>query len=130
MIVWAGSLWTVCGIVAPSLFNVLSDRKLAGDVAGHFFRLECWIGLALGGVALALLARGAVSAKRFDFALVATAMAGPLASELAVRPLMNAARTAGDMSRFGLLHGVSALLFLAACVSLLLLVWRLSAAKT
>jgi hypothetical protein len=59
--------------------------------------------------------------------LLIGAVLAPLASELGLRQMMSAARAAGDMSRFGLLHGVSALLFAAACAATLLLVWRLSA---
>jgi len=124
---WAGSLWTVCGIVAPSLFAVLPDRGLAGQVAGHFFRIESWLGLALGLVALVLLAKGAASwAKRVDYGVVVGTMLAPLASEAILRPMMAAARAAGDMQRFGMLHGVSALLFGVACLGALALVWRLS----
>lgn len=124
---WAGSLWTVCGVVAPSLFAVLPERSLAGQVAGHFFTVESWLGLALGAVALALLARGAANeARRFDYGVLIATMLAPMISELIVRPTMEAARAAGDMQRFGLLHGVSALLFGVACLGALTLVWRLS----
>jgi hypothetical protein len=124
---WAGSLWTVCGIVAPSLFAVIPDRHLAGQVAGHFFRLEAWLGLACGGIAWVLMSR-MKSAMRADYALLIAAVIAPLISEFALHPMMDAARSAADMSRFGMLHGASALLFLVACVTSLLIVWRASAA--
>ena len=124
----AGSLWTVCGMVAPSLFSVLTDRRMAGQVAGYFFRLETWVVLALGAIALTLLIRRAVAwASRFDYVVLVVTMFTPLVSELGVRPLMETARASGDMSRFGLLHGASASLFVVACVGALTLVWRLSA---
>lgn len=127
---WAGSLWTVCALVAPSLFAVLPDRGLAGEVAGHFFRMESRLGLALGLVALVLLARGAASwANRLDYGVVIATMLAPLTSETVFRPMMSAARSAGDMQRFGALHGVSALLFGIACVGALALLWRLSAPR-
>jgi hypothetical protein len=127
---WAGSLWTVCGIVAPSLFAVLPDRHLAGQVAGYFFRLEAWLGVALGSIVLFLLARRAAPSTRFDYGLLSATMLAPVASELGLRPWMEAARAAEDMHRFGMLHGVSALLFIVACIAALLLVWRLSAPTT
>jgi hypothetical protein len=127
---WAGSLWTICGIVAPSLFSVLPDRQLAGRTAGYFFSVATWLGLAFSVVALVLLARGAIATvKRVDYTIVIVTAAGPLASELILRPIMDAARAAGDMAKFGMLHGVSALFFGIACVGALALVWRSSGAS-
>lgn len=127
---WAGSLWTVCGMVAPTLFAALPDRALAGEVAGRFFRIESWLGLALGLVALLLLRKGAAhGAKRLDYGIVTATMLAPLASEALLRPMMSSARAVGDMQRFGMLHGVSALLFGVACVGTLALLWRSSAPR-
>ena len=123
---WAGSLWTVCGVVAPSLFAVIPERHLAGQVAGHFFRLEAWLGLVCGSIAWLLMWRMRC-AKRADYLLLAAAVIAPLISELVLRPMMDAARSVADTSRFGMLHGGSALLFLVACVASLLLVWRAAA---
>jgi hypothetical protein len=127
LVAWAGSLLTICCLVAPSLFAVLPDRQLAGQVAGYFFRLEAWLGLALGILAFILLVRRVVAwATKFDFGLLIGAVLAPLASELGLRQMMSAARAVGDMRSFGLLHGLSALLFAVACAATLLLVWRLS----
>jgi hypothetical protein len=120
---WAGSLWTVCGVVAPSLFNVLPDRHLAGQVAGYFFRLESWLGVALGSIAWLLMKRIAKTT-RTDYVLLLATIIAPLISEVGLRPMMDTARAAADMSRFGILHGVSALLFAIACVTALSLWWR------
>jgi hypothetical protein len=120
---WAGSLWTICGVVAPSLFAVLPERQIAGQVAGYFFSVATWLGLALGSIALALL----LMRKQRNttmYVLLGLAASAPLLSELVVRPVMYAARAGGDMARFGMLHGVSALLFGVACLSAALLVWR------
>ena len=124
---WAGSLWTICGVVAPSLFAVLADRHMAGNVAAHLFRAEAYIGLI---VAVVLLALGALkptklSSRRARILIVATA-ALPLISQLGVGPLLDSAQAAGDMARFGMLHGVSAALFVLACIGALMLVWEFS----
>src|SRR5689334_12743240 len=117
---WAGSVWTTCGIVAPSLFKLLPDRHVAGEIAGHFFRIEAWLGLALGGLTLLLVSRQtSPKPSRLDYILILAAMFAPLASEL-LRPLMDAARTAGNMSQFGLFHGAAGILFLVACIALLM----------
>jgi hypothetical protein len=123
---WAGSLWTVCGIVAPSLFAVLPDRHLAGQVAGYFFRLETWVGLGCGSVAWLLMWR-TKRILRADYLLLVTTIVAPLISEIVLHPMLDSARSQADMSRFGMLHGVSVLLFLVACVTALLLVWRANA---
>jgi hypothetical protein len=56
--------------------------------------------------------------------LILLTAAAPLASELVLGPVMSAAREANDMARFGMLHGVSAVLFVIACFSALALVWK------
>jgi hypothetical protein len=122
---WAGSLWTVCAIAAPVAFAVLEDRHAAGRVAATLFEIETWVGTVC---ALLLFATAFVHkplAVRLGppWLLAATA-AAPLASELVLSPMMAAARAANDMSRFGLLHGISAVLFVAAALGALLLVLR------
>jgi hypothetical protein len=120
---WAGSLWTICGVVAPSLFAVLPERQVAGHVAGYFFSVATWLGLALSSIALALLLMRKQS-NSVTYVLLGLTAGAPLLSELVVRPVMQAARAAGEMARFGMLHGVSALLFGIACLTAALLVWR------
>ena len=122
---WAGSLWTVCAIAAPVAFAVLDDRRAAGRVAATLFEVVTWLG------ALAALLLFACAAVRHSLAarlgppwLIAATAAAPLVSELVLSPMMAAARSAGDMSRFGMLHGVSALLFIAAAFGALGLVLR------
>jgi hypothetical protein len=123
---WAGSLWTVCAIVAHLLFSVVPDRSLAGDLAGHFFRVESWLGLALGGVVLALLSRIDKIRSNANYALAIVTSVAPLSNEIVLRPIMESARAAGDMRLFGILHGGAALLFGFACVTVLGLIWRTS----
>ncbi|HKU15876.1 MAG TPA: DUF4149 domain-containing protein [Steroidobacteraceae bacterium] len=122
---WAGSLWTVCAIAAPVAFAVLDDRHAAGRVAATLFEIETW----LGAVAALLLFACAALHKPLALRLaptwlVAATAAAPLISELVLSPMMASARAANDMSRFGLLHGISALLFVAAALGALLLVLR------
>lgn len=124
---WAGSLCTVCGIVAPTLFSMLDDRQQAGRLAARLFHIEAWLGLAIAVVLLGILAaRKVITRDRPSVWLIVTAAAAPMISELVLGPMMDSARAANDMGRFGMLHGVSAALFLLACVTTLALVWRLS----
>jgi uncharacterized protein DUF4149 len=121
---WAGSLWSVCGIAAPAAFAVL-DRPGAGRVAGALFQIETWLGAAC---ALLLLAVGSIhkplAARLGPSWLIAATAAAPLLSELVLSPMMAVARAANDMSRFGMLHGLAAVLFIAAALGGLLLVLR------
>jgi hypothetical protein len=123
---WAGSLLTVCAIAAPTVFAVLDDRRMAGMVAGRLFEIATWLGAFLGLAIGLLLYVGRRGVPRLDGSLVALTAGAPLASELALGPLMQSARAAGDMARFGALHGVSALLFGLACLGALALAWRVS----
>jgi hypothetical protein len=122
---WAGSLWTVCAIAAPVAFAVLDDRHAAGRVAAMLFEIETWLGAVC---ALALFAIGFVhkplAARLGAPWLIAATAAAPLVSELVLSPMMAAARAANDMSRFGMLHGISAMLFVAAALGAVFLVLR------
>lgn len=124
---WAGSLWTVCGIVAPQLFATLPERKLAGQMAARLFHIETWLGVVAAILLIAIFAarKAFATSKTILWSILLTA-AAPLASELILGPMMNTAREANDMARFGMLHGVSGVLFLIACLSALALVWSLN----
>lgn len=123
---WAGGLWTVCGIVVPGLFWLLPDRSQAGSIAARFFYAETVLGLLFGLMYWALHRRHLTGGTRIWLWL---AVAAPWLFFIGLRPLMNAARTAGDMARFGQLHGVASLLFLLACVAVGVLVWRAPAMR-
>ena len=125
-VAWIGALWTICGLVAPTLFAILDDRRLAGQIAGTFFGVIAWAGLA--AAILILVARrfgGRLRDHRLAWWVAAAALL-PLASELVLTPLMDAARASGDMARFGALHGVSAALFAGACLAGIGVVLRLT----
>jgi hypothetical protein len=121
---WAGSLWTICGIAAPAAFAVL-ERPAAGRLAGALFQSETWLGAACALILFAAALAHKPLAGRLSppWLIVATAGA-PLLSELVLTPMMAAARAANDMSRFGMLHGLAAVLFVAAALGALLLVLR------
>lgn len=51
VVLWVGSLWSLGAFYAPALFSSLSDRALAGVVAGHLFRMQAWISIVCGFLA-------------------------------------------------------------------------------
>jgi len=122
---WAGSLWTICGLVAPTLFAVLEDRHVAGQLAATFFFAVTLIGVVVGSVLLALSFVGKPGSVRLPGRVLVLLTAGfPLASHLVLGPLMDQARAAGNMARFGMLHAVAGACFLIACAGALVMVWR------
>ncbi|HKE96747.1 MAG TPA: DUF4149 domain-containing protein [Povalibacter sp.] len=120
---WAGSLWTVCGIVAPVLFATL-ERGVAGQLAGRFFLLQAWIGALIGGLLFVLNRAGKFQLPAQSLVWMAAIL--PLASHVLLRPLMDRARASGDMARFGLLHTAASACFLFACIALVVIVWKLN----
>ncbi len=133
---WAGSLWTIGFVVAPTLFATLSDRVLAGNIAGSLFRVEAWLSIACALVLLALLqwAPGALDVRRRRLlaALVLSMLVCALVSHFGITPLMSelkAQAPSGIMddamrSRFGMLHGVSSLVFAVQSLLAGLLIWK------
>jgi hypothetical protein len=117
---WAGGMWTVCGVVVPGLFWLIGDKKQAGNIAAQFFNAEVALGTLFGLMYWALGARFRAAERPWCW----TAIGVPLVFFVALKPLMNTARAAGDMTRFGQLHGVATLLFLITCGALGVLVWR------
>ena len=133
---WAGSLWTIGFVVAPTLFGTLSDRVLAGNIAGSMFRAEAWLSIACAVILLALLqwAPGALEPKRRRLlgALVLSMLVCALVSHFGITPLMaelKAQAPSGIMdeamrSRFGMLHGVSTLVFAVQSLLAGILIWK------
>ena len=135
---WAGSLWTIGFIVAPTLFGTLSDRVLAGNIAGSMVRAEAWLSLACALRLLAWLqwAPGALELKRRRLlgALVLSMLVCALLSHFGISPLMaelkaQAQGASGIMdeamrSRFGMLHGVSTVIFAVQSLLAGVLIWK------
>ncbi|MES2153499.1 MAG: DUF4149 domain-containing protein [Pseudomonadota bacterium] len=117
---WAGSLWTVA-LVAQMLFASF-DRAMAGSVAAPMFRLESYLSLGCAAVLLVLLALDAGMARRRTvLRLVLAMLACAVAMQFVVQPMMAALRESGPMdaalrARFGMLHGVAGVIYLAESV--------------
>jgi hypothetical protein len=123
--VWVGALWSVGYIAAPALFAHL-DPATAGRVAGELFTVVAWLSMVCG-VSLMLAMRGTTRSggeARLRNRLIPLMMTLVGSSEWIVRPLMEAARLPDGTpgAGFGMWHGVSALLYLAASLLAILLV--------
>lgn len=119
---WVGALWAVGFVVAPVLFATLTDRALAGQLAGKLFGLMAWIGI---GCAVYLiiyrLARfGASAFRRGVLWIVLLMLALVMAGEFGVQPIMAALKEQAlpkqvmesvFRDRFAVWHGVSSGLY-------------------
>jgi Domain of unknown function (DUF4149) len=119
LVLWAGSLWSVAIWVAPTLFYAQHDRQLAGMLAGHLFTIETYLGVATAVLALLLPGRS-----KFLWGYIAAGLLSIM--QWALRPVMAQAHAHGAAwgLAFGAWHGVSALVYGAACLAALLLIWN------
>jgi hypothetical protein len=117
LVLWAGSLWSLLW-VASTLFNLQSDRHVAGLIAARLFSIETYLGLLVAAFAL-------LFPHRRKFALGFTAALLLAFNEWVLKLFMTLARengVAGGLS-FGAWHGVSAVIYLLACCAVARLVW-------
>lgn len=120
---WAGSLWTVGYVVAPTLFAVLDDRQLAGLLAGRLFEIVAYSGLFCG--ALLLIGQVARSGwKGWRVYVLLAMLALTVVGQFVLQPRMAALKSQGSAAadRFAMLHGVSSTLFLIVSLLALALV--------
>ena len=132
---WVGSLWTVGYLVAPTLFETLSDRTLAGSIAGSLFRVEAWVSVVCGLSLLALLLMDrSFEKRRVSFLLVLLMLVCLSVGYFGLQPLMAALKetavtnggvmTEAARARFGVLHGVAAVIYLVESLLGLVLVLK------
>ena len=115
----AGSLWSLAAWVTPTLFRAQGDRHVAGVLAARLFSIETYVMIAAAALALLLPGRTRMSG--------VYAAAGLLAvNEWVLKPLMESARSHGSAAglSFGAWHSVSAVLYVVACLAVLLVVWK------
>ncbi len=124
---WAGSLWTVGLLVAPTLFSVLDDRALAGRIAGVLFDSMAWIGIGCATWLLVYrIARFGGGAFRQGFTWVVLLMLVlVLVGRFGVQPILAGLREQAlakeivesvFRERFGTWHGVASVLYLMQCL--------------
>ena len=138
---WCGTTWAVGYVAAPLLFRLLDDRMTAGSIAGAMFRIQAWLSVS---VALTLLWMGLASRRRSalranmwrdpDSRIVLAMLLCTLIGYFALQPLMHGLRDLMSAhgsqvpdtirSRFAMVHGVSALFYLAHSLLGAWLVWR------
>ena len=124
---WAGSLWTIGYVVAPTLFLNLNDNVQAGTMVGFLLRSQAWlsIGCAIILYALVKLSKIEPAQKRSLSLMIVAMLACALVIYVGLQPAMaslkEAAGAAGlagtpEGRRFGILHGVSQMVYLVESV--------------
>jgi hypothetical protein len=130
---WAGSLWAVGYLVAPTLFATLSDRTLAGTIAGNMFHAMAMLSLGCGvamGLLLWLGTRDWQPKRRRTVLLIVVVMVMcTVATHFGLQPMMAELRATGladeaVKNRFGMLHGVSSVIYLVQSLLAGWLVWK------
>ncbi len=120
---WVGSLWAIGYLAAPTLFQVLPDRTLAGELAGRLFALVAWTGLGCAAYLLAFLIarRGWRAFASLPLWIVVAMLSMTLAGQFGIQPLL--AQLKADAlprevmasvlrNRFATWHGIASALYL------------------
>lgn len=101
---WVGGMSAVGFLAAPTLFSLLDDRALAGELAGALFHKINIAGL-VGGT---LLAIGTLGRSRWRSVVLVAMLFITAALEFGLAPAMAASR---DAVRFQMLHMLSSAFF-------------------
>jgi len=137
---WVGSILAVGYLVAPTIFNMMTDRQVAGMVAGGIFRVEAYlctmVCIALMVLANLLVTRGLTQYKVIRLILLGMLLCSVAASFIFI-PWMDSLRDEAllqgmpvmlspSADLFGKLHGASSVVFMIQSVLGIYLVWRLT----
>jgi hypothetical protein len=124
---WAGSVWAVSYLAAPSAFAVL-DSTLAGSVVGVMLTRLAWLSMVCAPLLAVLALRSSDldgRRRRWMFWLIGVMLACSLAVYLGLQPMMAAIREAAgpagvraspQWGAFAALHGVSQVLYLVESI--------------
>ncbi len=132
---WVGGLW-VTGFSANSIFSVVVDRSLAGDIAGRLFTTISYIGIASAIYLLAycLYTHGHKVLKHWLWWLLVAMLALILVGQFGIQPrlaqlreiaLPNEVMQSQYAKQFAAWHGVAGVLYLIECLLGLLLVVKI-----
>ncbi len=121
--VWVGGTWAIGYLAAPVLFASLSDKVLAGMLAGKMFTVVAYVGMACGIYLLIqrLAAFGSSALKQGFFwaalAMLLLAVAGhfgiqPILEGLKQQALPLAVMKSAFRDRFEHWHGISSIVYL------------------
>ena len=124
---WVGTLWSTGALVAPALFRMISDRVLAGNIAGYLFGVTAFIGLACGSCLLLvrLVQDGTGALRQHVFWLVVSMLVLTCASQFGIQPVLAGLREqvypeqvmqSAVANSFAIWHAVAGILYLVVSV--------------
>lgn len=121
---WVGVLVGVGYLAVPILFNTLEERMLAGMLAGKMFSMVSVVGLLVGWVLVVstLYFAGKEWASSWRFWLLFTMVVLVALGLFWLQPMMSDLKALGIepgstvASRFGMLHGISSVMYLVVTV--------------
>ena len=123
---WVGGLWAIGYIAAPTLFAMLDDKRMAGELAGQMFQIIGYIGLVCGLLLLIATFRRLTFQWRTWVLLFMVVLVA--CGQFWLQPLMAELKTSGlvegsaQAKQFGLLHGVASMLYMGTSLAGLALV--------
>jgi len=119
LVLWAGSLWALAIWMAPLVFRLAPDRHAAGVIASGLFQAETYATFAVAVVALWRCGRQRCRAVYVAAVLLAI-------NEFIIKKIFDYVRVSGSFAglSFGAWHGISAALYVTACLAALLVVWQ------
>lgn len=132
---WAGSLWAIGGLAAPTLFRVIPSSYMAGMIAGKMFTLVAYVGMASAAYLLIhrIVRFGAGAFRQGFFWIVITMLLITLLSHFGIHPVIAEIKmqaVPADMmqgvfaDRFKTWHGLASIAYLIECILGIALVLR------
>ncbi|MCG6976664.1 MAG: DUF4149 domain-containing protein [Acidiferrobacterales bacterium] len=133
LVIWVGGIWTVGFLVAPTLFGMLENRAVAGNIAGNLFTSISYVSLLCGFMllTLAFVLQGARYISHWRSWLVLAMLALTAIGQFVVTPRMHELRLARLaeksfepqlLEQFQTLHAISSSLFVLTSILGLVLV--------
>lgn len=123
---WVGALWAT-GLAAYVIFDTLTDKQLAGNLAGRLFTIVSYIGMASAFYLMVqrLLDDGTAALKQSFFWSVFMMLLLILVGHFGIQPILahlKASAMPNDVmqsvfaSRFKTWHGVASVAYLMQCL--------------
>jgi hypothetical protein len=134
---WVGGFITIGFLVVPILFATIGDRQIAGVIAANLFKINSYFGVGVCSLLMLIANRlvklGNRSYRQIRWILLLMLICTVVAAFIII-PWMNAlrdqalqlgisVRDTSSASLFGLLHGVSSVIFIAQSILGIALIW-------